>query len=240
MSKVHDFSTHKADEITEKSGKTYLLYCPPGIGKTHTINYLQGKTLVLDVDRTSHVLKGNPNIEIMYVDNQDTWNYWEKLLLHLREIKGTYDNIVVDNVSELERCLLSALGAVGKNKGVPAQGDYQYMQFRVVNSFRWMKNLADTIVFTAWETTDSYTSAEGQQYNRSYPQINLKIINNVLGLCDVVGRLMINSEGERGYVLNGTNSIYAKNQLDDRKGCKQNEIFNYQKENKTETKGEDE
>lgn len=225
MTQQFDFTTHSASEIQDKQGKTYLMYCPPGLGKSHTLNYLPGKTLVLDVDRTSHVLKGNPNIDIMYVDNQDTWDYWQALLLHLKDIKGKYDNIAVDNVSELERCLLSNLGYIGKNQGVPAQGDYQKMQFRVVNSFRWMKNLADRIVFTAWETTDLYTSSDGNTYNRSYPQINQKIINNVLGLCDVVGRLMINAEGERGFVLEGTNSIYAKNQLDNRKGCKQAEIF---------------
>lgn len=225
MTEQLDFSVHNAGGITDKEGKTYLTYCPPGLGKTHTLNFLPGKTLVLDVDRTSHVLKGNPNIDIIYVDNQNTWEYWEGLLAHLKTIKGQYDNIAVDNVSELERCLLSHLGFIGKNQGVPAQGDYQKMQFRVVNSFRWLKNMADRIVFTAWETTDLYTSSEGQQYNRSYPQINGKILNNVLGLCDVVGRLMIKEDGSRGFVLEGTNSIYAKNQLDNRKGCKQEEIF---------------
>jgi phage nucleotide-binding protein len=224
MEQQFDFSTKNATDIV-KQGKTYLLYANPGMGKTHTLRYLPGKTLVLDIDRTSQVLKGEENIDIIYVDNQKTWEYWEALLSHLNDIKGKYNNIVIDNVSELERCLLSHLGFIGRNQGVPSQGDYQKMQFRVVNSFRWMKNLADIIVFTAWETTDLYTTAEGQQYNRSYPQVNAKIINNVLGLCDVVGRLMFNAESERGFVLEATNSIYAKNQLDDRKGCKQEEIF---------------
>ncbi|MRX70875.1 AAA family ATPase [Bacillus lacus] len=225
MAQQHNFTSHNATEIEEKQGKTYLLYANPGMGKTHTLRHLPGKTLVLDIDRTSQVLKGEANIDIIYVDNQNTWEYWEALLTHLKEVKGKYENIAVDNVSELERCLLSHLGFLGKNQGVPSQGDYQKMQFRVVNSFRWMKNLADRIVFTAWETTDLYTTAEGQQYNRSYPQINQKILNNVLGLCDVVGRLMINPEGDRGFVLQGTNSIYAKNQLDSRKGCKQEDVF---------------
>lgn len=205
---------------------TYLIYGPPGMGKTSTIKFLPGKTLVLDVDRTSRVLKGQPNIDIAYVDNTNTWDFWGKLIVELEEkYKGVYNNIVVDNISELERCLLSDLGSKGKNKGVPSQGDYQYMQFRIVNSLRYMKNLGANLVWTAWESTDLYTDSSGQQFNRSYPQINQKIMNNVLGLCDVVGRLLINSEGERGFVLSATNSTYAKNQIDDRKGCLQNELI---------------
>lgn len=206
---------------------TYLIYGPPGMGKTSTIKYLPGKTLVLDVDRTTRVLKGNENIDIVYVDNTNTWDFWSNLIVDLeKNYKGVYDNIVVDNISELERCLLSDLGSKGKNKGVPSQGDYQYMQFRIVNSLRYMKNLGANLIWTAWESDDLYTDSGGQQYNRSYPQINRKILNNVLGLCDVVGRLLINSEGERGFALTATNSTYAKNQIDDRKGCLQSELMN--------------
>lgn len=205
---------------------TYLIYSPPGMGKTSAIKYLPGKTLVLDVDRTSRVLKGQPNIDIAYVDNTDTWDFWGKLIVDLeKNHKNKYDNIVVDNISELERCLLSDLGSKGKNNGVPSQGDYQYIQFRIVNSLRYMKNLGANLIWTAWEVTDTYTDSNGQHFNRSFPQVNQKILNNVLGLCDVVGRLMINAEGERGFVLSATNSIYAKNQIDDRKGCLQNELI---------------
>lgn len=205
---------------------TYLIYGPPGMGKTSAIKYLPGKTLVLDVDRTSRVLKGEKDIDIAYVDNNNTWDYWTKLIVDLeKNYKGKYDNIVVDNISELERCLLSDLGSKGKNNGVPSQGDYQYMQFRIVNSLRYMKNLGSNLVWTAWETTDQYTDSNGQHFNRSFPQVNQRILNNVLGLCDVVGRLMINTDGERGFVLSATNSIYAKNQIDDRKGCLQSELI---------------
>lgn len=214
---ANDIQTNKA---------TYLIYGPPGMGKTSTVKFIPGKTLVLDVDRTSRVLKGCENIDIVYVDNNNTWDFWTNLILDLdKNYKGVYDNIIVDNISELERCLLSDLGSKGKNKGVPSQGDYQYMQFRIVNSLRYMKSLGANLIWTAWELTDLYTDSTGQQWNRSYPQINHKILNNVLGLCDVVGKLAVNADGERGYVLSATNSIYAKNQIDERKGCLQSELI---------------
>lgn len=215
----------KATDVKNLKG-TYLIYGPPGRGKTTTIKYLPGKTLILDIDRTSKVLKGQENIDIVYIDNEDTWNDWGKTLKDLTEnYVGVYDNVVVDNVSELERCILSSLGAEGKNNGVPSQGDYQYMQFRMVNSLRYMKNLNSNLIWTAWEEIDLWTDADGSSYNTALPQINRKIRNNVLGLCDVVGRLMVKDDGDRGFILESTNSTYAKNQLDDRKGCLQSELI---------------
>lgn len=210
----------------QKTKGTYLIYGPPGMGKTTSLKHLPGRTLVLDVDRTSKVLKGCNHIDIVEIDNINTWESWEDSILELyNNYKGKYDNIAVDNVSELERCILSDLGRKGKNKGVPDQAAYQYMQFKLINSLRYMKNLESNIIWTAWETSDLYQDSNGQQFNRSFPQINAKIMNNVLGLCDVVGRLMINSEGQRGFTFTATNSTYAKNQLDERKGALQEELI---------------
>ena len=66
-------------------------------------------------------------------------------------------------------------------------------------------------------------------YNRSMPDIRLKILNNFLGLCDVVARLVCKKDesGEivRGFILEPLNSVYAKNRLDNRKGCKVEELI---------------
>lgn len=216
---------NKATDIKTDKG-TYLIYGAPGKGKTTSIKYFPGKTLVLDIDRTSRVLKGEADIDIVYIDNENTWEDWGKTITELSQnFVGKYDNIVVDNVSELERCILSSLGSVGKNNGVPSQADYQYMQFKLVNSLRYMKNLGSNLIWTAWEEIDLWTDADGSSYNTALPQINRKIRNNVLGLCDVVGRLMVKEDGERGFVLSATDSTYAKNQLDDRKGCMQSELI---------------
>lgn len=211
----------------DHTGKgTYLLYANPGMGKTTTAKFLPGKTLVLDIDRTTRVLDGEENIDVMEIDNVNTWEYWSKLVVWLVENKkGIYDNIFVDNISELERCILADLGSQGKNKGVPSQGDYQYMQFKIVGSLRYLKGMDCNLFWTAWEDTDLFVDSSGQQYNRAYPKINKKILSNVTGLCDIVARLMINADGERGYILSATNSTFAKNQIDDRKGCLQNELI---------------
>ena len=122
------------------------------MGKTSTFRYFPGKTLVLDVDRTSDVLRDCASIDILKIDNVKTWDDWQRVIMELyQNYRGQYDNICVDNISELERCILSDLGSQGKNMGVPAQGDYQKMQFRLVNSLRYMKNMDCNIIWTAWE-----------------------------------------------------------------------------------------
>lgn len=213
---------------------TALLYCAPGVGKSTAIGLIseasEGNTLVLDVDRTiartlakGEVVKDTSKLLIAEVDNIDTFDSWSKLLkdeLTPRFLKeNDIRTIAVDNVSELERCILSDLGAKGKNKGVPAMADYQYMQFKLVNSLRFMKTLGCNLIWTAWETTEPFTHPDGTQYSRLYPKISTKIVDNICGLCDVVGKILINKEGKHGILLEATQNIYAKNQIDSRKGC---------------------
>lgn len=228
-------SYFKLEELTKtKQPYTALFYCSTGVGKTTTAGLIaeksKGKTLILDVDRTiatslgkGEIVKDISRIDIRQVDNVHTWNDWESTLKELSELKNSgkldYENIVVDNISELERCILSDLGSQGKNKGVPAQADYQYMQFKLVNSLRFMKSLGANIIWTAWETYENYTMADGTQYTRSYPKINAKIVDNICGLCDVVGKIIAKQDGTRGIVLEATQNVYAKNQIDNRKGC---------------------
>ena len=135
--------------------------------------------------------------------------------------------IAVDNISELERCILADLGSQGKNKGVPAMGDYQYMQFKLVSSLRFMKSLGLNVIWTAWESTEPFVQPDGTSYSRLYPKINAKIVDNVCGLCDVVGKIFINEEGEHGIRLEASNNVYAKNQIDDRKAVRIEDFINF-------------
>lgn len=219
---------------------TMLIYCPPGVGKSTALGLIaeqsKGKTLVLDVDRTFvnamtklEVVKDLSKVDVIEIDNIHTFGSWTDVLKELDELnaqgKLDYENICVDNISELERCILSDLGAQGKNKGVPAQADYQYMQFKLVNSLRFMKSWGKNIYWTAWETTELFTNPDGSAYNRKYPKISAKIVDNICGLCDIVAQVHVNKDGARGFVLEPTQNIYAKNQIDTRKVCKIEEFL---------------
>ena len=229
------------DLIKEKQPFTALLYCAPGVGKSTALGLIgeksKGKTLVLDVDRTfvptmakDEVVHDFSKFEVLQVDNINTWTDWTKKLTDLKAAKEAgklteYENICVDNISELERCILSDLGRQGKNKGVPAQADYQYMQFKLMDSLRFMKSLGLNVIWTAWETTEDYVTLDGTCYTRSYPKISKKIVDNVCGLCEIVGKIIVNKDGERGVVMEATQNIYAKNQIDTRKICNVKEFI---------------
>ena len=223
-----------SDAVKEKQKVTCLAYCAPGIGKSTFLGLIgeqsSGKTLVLDIDRTfiptmskNEVVHDFDRVDVWQVDNIATWSDWESKLKELDAMHdaGTleYENICVDNISELERCILSDLGRQGKNKGVPAQADYQYMQFKLVNSLRFLKSLGVNVYLTAWETTEQFQNPDGSFYSRVYPKMSAKIVDNICGLCDVVGKIATNKEGVRGIMMEATQNVYAKNQRDMRKFC---------------------
>lgn len=226
----------KLEDLTKtKQPYTALLYCAPGVGKTTALGLIaeksNGRTLILDVDRTvatalakKDVVKDISKIDVVQIDNVHTWDEWNNVLIELEKMKNAgqlevYENIAVDNISELERCILSDLGRQGKNKGVPAQADYQYMQFRLMNSLRFMKSLGLNVIWTAWETVEQFVNPDGSSYSRVYPKSSAKIVDNICGLCDIVGKIIAKTDGVRGIVLEATQNIYAKNQYDSRKGC---------------------
>lgn len=241
----------KIDDIKD-APFTALLYCPPGVGKTTAIGLIaeatEGNVLVLDVDRTTkslakgEVVKDTSRLIITEIENRGkndaqgivgTFQAWSDTLKELTPefIKqNNITTIAVDNISELERCILSDLGVQGKNKGVPAISDYQYMQFKLMNSLRYMKSIGVNIVWTAWETVRQITQPDGTQYSQLIPKVSDKIVDNVCGLCDVVGKIMVNKEGQHGILLEATQNIYAKNQIDSRKACKVEDFAKFQRE----------
>jgi phage nucleotide-binding protein len=103
--------------------------------------------------------------------------------------------------------------------------DYQYMQFQLVNSLRTMKSWGVNIVWTAWESAEPFTHPDGTQYTRLVPKISAKIVDNICGLCDVVGWIGVNKDGEHMVLIKPTQNILAKNQIDARESCRVEEFI---------------
>lgn len=225
----------KASELKKGSNFSALIYAPPGTGKTSTIKYLPGKTLVIDVDRTTNVLAGVANIDIVYADINDVEVGFAKMLEDIHDtIIQDYDNIVIDNLSELEQAWLGEKAKKsktkdGRNMGIPEMGDYNKFSFYLPNLIRYVNSWEGVNkIYTAWETTRQIETPSGQLYNQFIPQIREKIITNVMGLVNMVGRLVINEEtGGRGFILQPSNSTFAKNQLSNAKFAKQEDIWKF-------------
>ena len=238
------------EALVQDRKRTALLYCPPGVGKSTAIGLIaeqsEGKTLVLDVDRTisntlakKEIVKDTSKVVVWQVDNINTFADWTACLQELVDMRDSGElknaniaNIAVDNISELERCILSDLGRQGKNKGVPAQADYQYMQFKLVNSLRLMKSLGMNVIWTAWEDVRNIVAPDGTSYSQLIPKMSLKIVDNICGLCDVVGKIFVNKDAQHGILLEAAQNIYAKNQIDSRKFCKVEDFMKFEEAEK--------
>lgn len=81
------------------------------------MNFLPGKTLYINVDKSERPLKGNENIDILNFNTHEAWEEWGELMKWFndnKDIVNKYDTIVIDNISELFRSMLANLGRNGK------------------------------------------------------------------------------------------------------------------------------
>ena len=105
--------------------------------------------------------------------------------------------------------------------------DYQYMQFQLVNSLRAMKGWGVNVIWTAWEDRRDVVMPDGTAYTQMIPKISAKVVDNICGLCDVVGRIFVNKDGEHGVRLEASQNVYAKNQVDMRKACRVEDFIKF-------------
>ncbi len=228
-----------------------ILYAKAGQGKTTSIKHLKGKTLVLDLDNSFKVLEGtSDNIQQYRFDNGtpegrefDRTRPIEDLNTFLSDpdvLKAgeVFDNLVIDNVSSLEKDWFVERGRNSKNGISNEIQDYsQWNNYfsRIITTIYMIPNL--NILITAWEKKIDNETESGQTFSQYAPDVRDKSLNGFLGLADVVARLVVNPKtGGRGVILEGDNTVYAKNRLDERKMAPIEELFNFGKKQEAKTK----
>ena len=218
---------YKAEDILTPTLRC-VLYAQAGMGKTTIAKLLNKKTLVIDVDRSTLVLKGTPNMDIIYLD--ENLSNLKECVEYIQANAKNYELIFFDNVSQLEKNMLTVFGEKGKNDGVPAQSDYQRMQFKVYDYIKKILMCESNVIVTAWETIGNTVNSDtGESGLRLEPQLNSKILNYILGLSNTVAhyeKKMLEDGTEKRFLrLSSSKSCYAKDQIHGRTYCEIEELI---------------
>lgn len=219
---------HSMKDVSKTDKFRVAIYGKPGTGKTSAAKYLTGKSIIVPFDNSEKVLGGLDNIETETFDKSIPTKELARLVTELpKELTG-FNNLILDNVSALEKAWFIEQGRNSKSGIRNELQDYSgWTNFfiRVIDSFY---KLPINILVTAWETQNDFTSMTGQTFDQYSPQLRDSVRDTFMGLTDVVGRVMVNPDtGKRGVILEGNDGIYAKNRLDDRKACAIEDLFKW-------------
>ena len=210
-----------------------LVYGQSGSGKTVNSTLVKtgkrGKNLLMCSDNSHIVLRNfeRKNLDIEKVKHwlSDNGNCFHEQFSKAVASKK-YDTIIVDNISDLFDLAILEMESSGKHKDM--RQAYQVVYQSLKRLVRQAGNLDCNIIFTAWHLTDEITMPDGSIGTRIMPKLPMKILDNFLGLCNIVAYVCVNEKDsvKRWYYnMNGSQLLYAKDQLYCRKTCLPENIF---------------
>nr|WP_281828852.1 AAA family ATPase [Lactobacillus amylolyticus] len=214
-------------EVKRTDNWRICIYGKPGVGKTTAIKYLNGKTLVLALDNSTKVLAGN-DIDVIEFDRRDPSQQASEFVNFLTDNQIKYDNLVLDNISSFEKDWFIEQGRKSKSGIRNELQDYSGWTNYFIRFITAIYAYKLNILVTAWEKQVSIVTETGQQFNQYAPEVRDSVRNTFMGLTDIVGRMVVKPQtSERGVILEGNDGIFAKNRLDNRKGCKIEDLFKF-------------
>jgi phage nucleotide-binding protein len=213
-----------------------LLYTQSGGGKTVNSTLVaaskRGKNLLICTDNSSIVLNNfkRPNLEVQNVGNVKEFVDAYRAGYESKK----YDNIILDNLSDLIDMWLLELDESGKFK------DFRQAYQLVYQSLKRLSRESTTLdcntIFTAWSDTAEITLPSGEVATRLQPKIPAKILDNICGLMNVVAYIntATDKDGKKRwyYVTEGKPTLIAKDQIACRKNCMPQDIFTVANEKK--------
>lgn len=205
-----------------------IVYAPSGAGKTTNVTLVRAdkrkKNSLICTDNSSIVLDNfdRPNLDITNVSTVAEFvNAYNKAV----ESKA-YDNIIVDNLSDLFDMWILEMDESGKFKDM--RQAYQIVYQEIKRMTRRSGAIDTNTIFTAWSDNVEVTLPTGERVQRLQPKLPAKILDNVCGLMNVVATI---KSGEKDgkkvwwYVTEGSDKVMAKDQILCRAWCKPEDIF---------------
>ena len=225
----------KATDINRTENWKVLLYGKPGLGMTSAIKGLSGKTLVLDLDGSSRVLAGLKNVDVISFNREEPIQSMKEFLNESKTLINGYNTLVIDNLTAFEKDWFVDRGLNSKNgirNEIQDYGDYTNYFLRLISK---IYSLPINIYATAWESKRDVDLEDGTKLTEYIPDVRNQVLNQLLGLTDVVGRIQVNPATHgRGAILEGSDGVYAKNRLDERIACKIEDLFKFGQQSKQE------
>lgn len=218
-----------------------LVYAPSGGGKTVCSTLVKaqnrGKNLLLCSDN-SHIVLNNeafkrPNLTVEVVShwlNKTATGEPQKYFTQQFEEavnSQQYDTIIVDNISDIFDMAILEFDEHGKIKDPRQYYQLVYQEFKRLA--RKAAQVDCNVIFTAWTDLQNVTLPTGEQVMRTQPKLPNKILDNFLGLTQIVAYVTTatDSNGNRRwyYHLEGSPAMYAKDQAFNRKNCLPENVF---------------
>lgn len=206
-----------------------LIYTQSGGGKTVNSTLVsapkRGKNLLICTDNSSIVLQNfdRPNLTTQNVSSVKEFVDTYRAGYESKQ----YDNIILDNLSDLIDMWLLELDDSGKFR------DFRQAYQLVYQSLKRLSRESTTLdcntIFTAWSDNVEITFPTGEVATRLQPKIPAKILDNVCGLMNVVAYIntAVDKDGIKRwyYVTEGKPTLMAKDQIACRKSCMPEDIF---------------
>ena len=216
-----------------------LIYCPSGGGKTVCSTLVtasnRGRNMLLCSDNSSIVLNNfpRPNLDIEVVEHwldKDKTGKTQPYFYGQFEAavdSQKYDTIIVDNISDIFD--MAILELADSAKYADMRQAYQLVYQALKRLARKAAQLDCNVIFTAWVDIQQITLPTGEMVNRLQPKLPMKILDNFLGLTQIVGYVStaVDKNGTKRwyYALEGTPERYGKDQAFNRKSCLPEDIF---------------
>lgn len=203
----------------------YLVYGVPGVGKTTLSEYLPGRVFMLSLDNSfQRVNRWQGSEDIWAIDPKAPIEDLQEFAVEFNP--DEYDWLVIDNLSNLQKLWFVEKANETSNhldNKLQHYGEFTNWVIRFISKM-FSYNL--NILVTCWEGDFDVTEANGQTFQQHAPDLRPSARDYLMGNCDVVGRMVVNPKtGGHGLVLEGDIGTYAKNRLDNRKGCEASELF---------------